>query len=86
MQRRRSFGRRQLFSGTCGCFGTYHSGHGSGFYDPWPFRVGDVVLVVVVTVVVVVFVVATVHSRHLSCANQASGATLQVCNGLLYEA
>ena len=39
-----------------------------------------------VGVVVVVVVAATVHRRHLSCANWASGATLKVCNRLLCEA
>ena len=36
--------------------------------------------------VVVVVVAATVHRRHLSCANWASGATLNDCNRLLCEA
>ena len=44
------------------------------------------VIVVGVVVVVVVVVAATVHGRHLGCANQASGATLKVCNGLPCEA
>ena len=35
---------------------------------------------------VVVVVAATVHRRHLSCANWASGATLKVCNRPLCEA
>ena len=43
-------------------------------------------MISVVVVVVVVVVAATVHRRHLSCANWASGATLKVCSRLLCEA
>ena len=39
------------------------------------------VVAVAAAVAVVVVVAATVHSRHLSCVNHASGTTLQVCNG-----